>query len=140
MIVVHPGDLIISGINAHQGAIALYDGELPAAATIHYSAYAVRNDRVAPRLLWYLLRSEVFKERLSRVLPGGIKTELTPERLLRVPVPLPDAEIQPVLLERLDAMVSKVERVRALRAATTVALPRVILATLEEVFGVPHRP
>jgi type I restriction enzyme, S subunit len=135
MIIVQPGDLVISGINAHQGAIALYDGEAPAAATIHYSSYAVRDDRVAPRLLWYLLRSAVFKERLNRALPGGIKTELTPERLLSITVPLPEASSQPLLLERLSALVSKVERVRELRAATTVALPRIMLAALEDVFG-----
>ncbi len=134
MIVVQPGDLIISGINAHQGAIALYDGDLPAVATIHYSAYAIRRERVQPRLLWYLLRSEVFKERLNRALPGGIKTELTSDRLLRVSVPLPDEQVQPLMLARLDALTAKVERVRVLRAATTLALPRVMLAALEEVF------
>jgi type I restriction enzyme S subunit len=135
MIVVQPGDLVISGINAHQGAIALYDGDVAAAATIHYSAYAVRSERVQPRLLWYLLRSEVFKERLNRALPGGIKTELTPERLLRVSVPLPDEKIQPRLLMRLDELTERVERVRALRSATTISLSRVMLAALERVFS-----
>lgn len=134
MILVRPGDLVISGINAHQGAIALYDDDVPAAATIHYATYEVRQDRIAPRLLWYLLRSEIFKERLRRALPGGIKTELTPDRLLSVSVPLPAADVQQLLLERVDTLVGKVDRVRELRAATSAALPRVMLATLEEVF------
>lgn len=135
MILVQPGDLVISGINAHQGAIALYDGAGPAAATIHYSAYSVRSEEVQPKLLWYLLRSDVFKERVNRALPGGIKTELTPERLMRVRVPLPDENVQLLLLERLDELTGKVQRVRALRKATTLALPRVMLGALEEVFG-----
>jgi type I restriction enzyme S subunit len=135
MVAVRPGDLVISNINAHQGAVGLYQSAQSAAATIHYSAYAINTRRVQPRLLWYLLRSEVFKERLTRALPGGIKTELTPERLLRIVVPLPDEDSQSRLLTRLDELVIKIERVRSLRAATTLALPQVMLATLEEVFG-----
>jgi type I restriction enzyme, S subunit len=135
MVTVRPGDLVISNINAHQGAVGLYQGEQLAAATIHYSAYAINYERVRPRLLWYLLRSEIFKERLTRALPGGIKTELTPDRLLRIVVPLPDGESQTRLLARLDELVVQIERVRSLRAATTLALPRVMLATLEELFS-----
>lgn len=135
MIVVAPGDLVISKMAAHQGAIALYEGESPAAATIHYASYIVRRERVVPRLLWYLLRSEVVKERLRRALPGGIKTEFTPKRLLRIAVPLPDRSLQPKLVERLDDLTTKVQRVRALRAGTTIDLPRVMLAALNEEFG-----
>lgn len=135
MILIRPGDLVLSGINAHQGAIALYEEDFPAAATIHYTAYEVRGERILPRLLWHLLRSEVFKERLNRALPRGIKSELTPERLLAVPVPLPRQEVQDLLLVRLNDLAAKVERVRGLRTATTVALPRVMSAALEEVFS-----
>ena len=41
MILIRPGDLVLSGINAMKGAIAIYAPEMPtpAAATIHYAAY-----------------------------------------------------------------------------------------------------
>ena len=41
MILIRPGDLVVSGINAAKGAIALYDADEtnPIAATIHYGAY-----------------------------------------------------------------------------------------------------
>ena len=39
MIIVEPGDLVISGINVSKGALAVYHGEEPITATIHYSSY-----------------------------------------------------------------------------------------------------
>lgn len=41
MILIRPGDLVISGINAVKGAIAIYSekSRRPIAATIHYGAY-----------------------------------------------------------------------------------------------------
>src|SRR5260370_41408629 len=41
MILIRPGDLVVSGINAAKGAIAIYDeaNGAPVAATIHYGAY-----------------------------------------------------------------------------------------------------
>ena len=39
MIIVEPGDLVISGINVAKGAIAVYQGLEPITATIHYSSY-----------------------------------------------------------------------------------------------------
>src|SRR5690242_13076712 len=47
MILVRPGDLLISGINATKGAVAIYGHENtePVAATIHYGAYSVVAER-----------------------------------------------------------------------------------------------
>ena len=47
MILIEPGDLVISGINAAKGAIAIYGEEniKPAAATIHYSSYVINKKR-----------------------------------------------------------------------------------------------
>ena len=39
MILVHPGDLVISGINVAKGAMGIYSGDCPVTATIHYSSY-----------------------------------------------------------------------------------------------------
>ena len=48
MIIVHPGDLAISGINVAKGAVAVYQGDEPVCATIHYSSYTFDNSKVAP--------------------------------------------------------------------------------------------
>ena len=78
MILVGPGDLVVSGINAAKGAIAIYGEENrdPVAATIHYGSYIPNRNRADVRFLWWLLRSQIFREILDANLPGGIKTEL----------------------------------------------------------------
>ena len=61
MILVYPGDLLISGINASKGAIAIYseENDQPVAATIHYSAYEVSKDKADITYLWWFIRSEI---------------------------------------------------------------------------------
>lgn len=121
MIIVQPGDLLVSGINAYKGAIALYpvDAPGPAAAMIHYSAYGIRRDRAEPAYLWRLLRSDVFRERLERAVPGGIKTELKASRLLPVSVPLPPLDEQRRIAGRLSAVLDKLDRAQELRQQAT---------------------
>ena len=104
MILVRPGDLLVSGINAYKGAIAYYGHENsgPVAATIHYSAYEVLRDRADPRYLWWLLRSAAFQASLAHSAPGGIKTELRAKRLLPMRVPLPPLSGQREIARKLD--------------------------------------
>jgi len=66
MILVRPGDLVVSGINAAKGAIAIYDASesAPVAATIHYGAYESNRQRADVRFLWWMLRSHFFQELL----------------------------------------------------------------------------
>lgn len=111
MILVRPGDLVVSGINAAKGAIAIYGENEPGpiAATIHYGAYAPRKDRVDVRYLWWLLRSHLFRDILLRYVPGGIKTELKAKRLLPIPIPLPPLSEQRRIVERLDTLVARIE-------------------------------
>src|SRR3989344_3851286 len=91
MILVRPGDLVVSGINAAKGAIAIYgeENDAPVAATIRYGAYEVHKDRADVTYLWWYLRSGAFREVLLEAVPGGIKTELKSSRLLPIEIPLP---------------------------------------------------
>lgn len=117
MILVRPGDLVVSGINAAKGAIAIYDPNAaePAAATIHYGAYAVNLDRADARFLWWMLRSRFFQDLLRECLPGGIKTELKAKRLLPVPVPLPPLLEQRRIVTRLGELATLIEQGNRLR-------------------------
>lgn len=117
MILIQPGDLVVSGINAVKGAIAIYNNENTenVAATIHYGAYIPDSRRVTAEYLWWLLRSNTFKELLSEHLPGGIKTELKAKRLLRIPVPLAPLLEQRRLVERIDALAAKIAEAKELR-------------------------
>lgn len=117
MILIRPGDLVLSGINAAKGAIAIYGEENtePIAATIHYGSYIPNKDRVDIRYLWWLLRSNTFRELLQEYVPGGIKTELKAKRLLPIPVPLPPLPEQRRIVARIEQLAAKIEEARRLR-------------------------
>src|SRR5262249_25495650 len=104
MILIRAGDLVVSGINATKGAIAVYDNGEPIAATIHYGAYIPKNGRACVKYLWWLLRSRYFQELLLDHVPGGIKTEMKASRLLPVPIPLPTLAEQESLVARIEAI------------------------------------
>lgn len=116
MILIRPGDFVLSGINAAKGAVAIYGEENtePIAATIHYGAYIPRKDRVDTGFLWWLLRSNTFRRLLDHHLPGGIKTELKAKRLLPIPIPLPPLSEQRRIVGRLEHLASKIEEAREL--------------------------
>ncbi|MCX5867701.1 MAG: restriction endonuclease subunit S [Proteobacteria bacterium] len=118
MILIRPGDLVVSGINAAKGAIAIYheNNGNPIAATIHYGAYTPKKDRVDIKFLWWMLRSKLFRELLLEYVPGGIKTELKAKRLLPIPIPLPSllAE-QKRIVARIEELAAQINEARSLR-------------------------
>ena len=137
MILVRPGDLVLSGINATKGAIAIYDPEAvePVAATIHYGAYIPNPNRADVRFLWWMLRSRFFQNLLNEYLPGGIKTELKAKRLLPVPVPLPPLAEQRRVVARIEELATQIGESQALRRESThelEALPGAFLQRLVE--------
>lgn len=117
MILARPGDLVVSGINAAKGAIAIYGEENtePIAATIHYGAYTPNRARVSIDFLWWLLRSRIFKELLQKYVPGGIKTELKAKRFLPVPIPLPSLTEQQHIMARIEALAGQTREAQELR-------------------------
>lgn len=117
MILIKPGDLVVSGINAAKGAIAIYGKEntKPMAATIHYGAYILNQERADIQYLWWLLRSRTFQDLLLQYVPGGIKTELKAKRLLPIPIPLPPLDQQRRIVARIEELAAKVEEAQGLR-------------------------
>ena len=117
MILVRPGDLVLSGINAAKGAIAIYDEKniIPIAATIHYAAYIPNKNKVDVRYLWWFLRSNKFREILKHHLPGGIKTELKAKRLLPIAIPLPPLSKQKRIVAWIKELAAKIEEARKYR-------------------------
>lgn len=132
MILAHPGDLLVSGINAAKGAVAVYDefASRSIAATIHYGAYVPNPNISDARFLWYLMRSNIFRSILETHVPGGIKTELKAKRLLSVPIPLPPLSEQQRIVAEIEAYSLVVESAKTVREdvlAKTVALRTSIL-------------
>ena len=102
MIRVKNGDLVISGINAAKGAIAVYEDEEDVLATIHYSSYKFDPDRISVDFLKWFFKSSEFVDLLKEQISGGIKTELKPKHILPLKVSLPKLSEQITIAERLN--------------------------------------
>ncbi|MEJ7594170.1 MAG: restriction endonuclease subunit S [Planctomycetaceae bacterium] len=117
MILARPGDLVISGINAAKGAIAIYGPEnaKPIAATIHYGAYTPKPNLADLKFLWWFFRSQSFRNLLNEHVPGGIKTELKAKRLLPIPISLPPVAEQRRVVARIEELAAQIHEARTLR-------------------------
>jgi len=117
MILARPGDLVISGINAAKGAVAIYGPENtePIAATIHYGAYTPKPGKADLKFLWWFFRSNPFREILTEHVPGGIKTELKAKRLLPIPIPLPPLAEQRRIVTRIEELAAQIHEAQSLR-------------------------
>jgi len=137
MILIRPGDLVVSGINAAKGAIAIYgEGNTkPIAATIHYGAYLPNKNKVDVRYLWWLLRSRTFKELLLEYVPGGIKTELKAKRFLPVPIPLPSLHQQKRIVGWIEELALKICAASALRDKANEDAEALVPAAMKEMFN-----
>lgn len=102
MIRVKSGDLVVSGINAAKGAIAVHAEDDDVLATIHYSTYEFNSDRISVDFLKWFFKSSEFSDLLREQIPGGIKTELKPKHILPLQVNLPDLAEQLSVAARLN--------------------------------------
>ncbi len=102
MIRVCNGDLVISGINAEKGAIAVYVGDDDVLATIHYSAYQFNPDLISVEFLNWLFKSPEFALLLKEQVAGGIKTELKAKHILPLQIRIPSLADQQIIAERLN--------------------------------------
>jgi type I restriction enzyme S subunit len=137
MILIRPGALVVSGINAAKGAIAVYGEENtdPIAATIHYGAYIPNKDRVDIKYLWRLLRSHTFRDLLMEYVPGGIKTELKAKRLLPIPIPLPPLSEQRRIVMRIEGLAAKIEEALRLRQQAVEETESLVVAEYGKIFA-----
>ena len=94
MIIVKPGDLVISGINVAKGAIGVYEGQHDVTATIHYSSYTFDTQQIDVEYFKRFVKSPAFVALLKQEVKGGIKTEIKPKDLLPLEIELPNITIQ----------------------------------------------
>lgn len=100
MILIKPGDLVISGINVAKGALGVYHGQDDITATIHYSSYTFDESKVSIEYFKRFLKSPTFIQLLKEQVKGGIKTEIKPKHLLPLEIMLPDKKEQLAILSR----------------------------------------
>ena len=127
MIRVKSGDLVISGINAAKGAIAVHAEDDDVLATIHYSAYEFNSDRISVDFLKWFFKSPEFSDLLREQIPGGIKTELKPKHILPLQVKLPKLSEQITVAERLNRF-----RLEQLKLEHEITLQQSLLAKLKQ--------
>jgi type I restriction enzyme, S subunit len=114
MILVKNGDLVISGINVEKGAMAIYNGTEDVTATIHYSSYTVREQKIDIEFLQSYLKSPEFIQAIKEQVPGGIKTEIKPKHLLPLIIEIPTSLNEQRSL--VTALKSKNDKVNAIIA------------------------
>ena len=110
MIIVHPGDLVISGINVAKGAVAVYQGDEPVCATIHYSSYTFDSSKVDLDYFKYFVKSPAFIAALQKQVKGGIKTEIKPKHLLPLEISIPDLQTQQEIVKKISLQLQKAEQ------------------------------
>lgn len=107
MILIKPGDLVISGINVAKGALGVYHGQEDVTATIHYSSYTFDEGKVSVEYFKRFLKSPLFTMLLKEQVKGGIKTEIKPKHLLPLEIMLPDKQAQLAILKRFQSIESE---------------------------------
>lgn len=110
MIIVHPGDLVISGINVARGAVAVYQGDEPVGATIHYSSYTFDSSKVDLEYFKCFVKSPAFIAALQKQVKGGIKTEIKPKHLLPLEISIPDLLTQQKIVKKISLQLQKTEQ------------------------------
>lgn len=110
MILVQPGDLVISGINVAKGAITVYQGDEPVCATIHYSSYTFDCSKVDLDYFKFFVKSDAFVAAIQKQVKGGIKTEIKPKHLLPLEISIPDLQTQKKIVKEISSQLDKTEQ------------------------------
>ncbi|MBU2104289.1 MAG: restriction endonuclease subunit S, partial [Nanoarchaeota archaeon] len=110
MILIKPGDLVISGINVEKGAITIYQENEDILATIHYSSYEFDEDKINVEYFKWFLKSKIFKNIVNSQIGGGIKTELKPKKFLPLEIDLPDLDVQKQILSKISSIEKEIKQ------------------------------
>lgn len=106
---VKNGDLLISSINFHQGAIALNTiGDF--VCSTHYQTFLIDTDRVKPEYLLMVLRSASFIKMVAGIKANGIKNESGYDFIGNFDIPLPPITEQARILAEYYATLAEAEK------------------------------
>lgn len=132
MILIEPGDLVISGINVAKGALAVYEGNEPITATIHYSSYIFNKDKIDINFLKRFLKSPAFISEVQNQVKGGIKTEIKAKHLLSLKVKIPELIEQQKINQHFDATEKEIEELSNEINTQSTLLTKIRQAILQE--------
>lgn len=98
LLLVKKGDLLISSINFHQGAVALND-KFDFVCSTHYQTFTIDEKQIQPEYLLKVMRANKFIEIVNGIKANGIKNESGAEFIGSFEIPLPPLNDQKKLLQ-----------------------------------------
>lgn len=108
----HPGDLVISKIRVAQGSLCVVPDELDhLAVSSEYPVYAVDHERISADFIRLVIRSSVFRQRISRLRSGNTtKARIRPAQFEALNIPLPELAEQDALVSAYSAALDHAAR------------------------------
>jgi len=115
--VVHKGQVLLSRIDARNGAIGIVPPELDGAiVTNDFWAFEVNRDLADPAFLDAYFGTSEFVDACNASSEGTTnRVRLQPSRFLRIDVPLPPRDVQRRIVSRIEDIAGKIEKARTLR-------------------------
>ncbi len=106
---VRKGDLLVSSINFHQGAVAFNNvGDF--VCSTHYQTYIPNTKIVIPEYLVLVLRSPKFLAIVSGIKANGIKNESGFDFIGTFGIPVPPISVQRKILDEYHKLIEKVNK------------------------------
>ncbi|MEG1502426.1 MAG: restriction endonuclease subunit S [Synergistaceae bacterium] len=98
LLLVNKGDMLVSSINFHQGAVALNTlGDF--VCSTHYQTFIINESKVIPEYLLRVIRSNTFISMVSGIKANGIKNESGFDFIGGLEIPLPTIPEQEKILK-----------------------------------------
>lgn len=108
---VRKGDLLVSSINFHQGAVALNNiGNF--VCSTHYQTFEINTKMVVPEYLVLVLRTKKFIEMVAGIKANGIKNESGYDFIGDFRIPVPSIPEQQKLLDEYNKVSNKTVQLR----------------------------
>jgi type I restriction enzyme S subunit len=134
--VARAGQLILSRIDARNGAIGIVPTDLDGAVvTNDFPVFDLNHEKINPQFLDWLSKTRDFVELCQRASEGTTnRVRLQEDRYLSLEIPLPPLEQQRRIVGRIEEMAAKIEEARTLRQQGTGEAGKILLNRAEEIF------
>ena len=134
---IRPGQVLLSRIDARNGAIGIVPPELDrAVVTNDFWAFDVNPEIALPRFLDAYFGTFDFVQACNAASEGTTnRVRLQPDRFLRIEVPLPSLDEQRRTVSRIDGFSCKVREIRKLRSETRAEQSRMLVAAYRKVIA-----
>lgn len=129
-LVVHPGQFIVSRIDARNGAFGLVPDSLEGALVSNdFPVFDVDHTQLDSRFLGWLSKTDGFVD-LCRAASEGTtnRVRLREDRFLATAIPLPPLDEQRRIVARIEALAAKIEEARGLQREVTSDTERLLVA------------